>query len=279
MALDLSLHIPVLDEEFRAVTDGKSGLIPVEEALRRFSPASKDGFGENCVWLGGEFPVYEVEMGGAVYRLLLRKRTSDAASWEAIRVAAPARTASGFVLEPGPGAIPNTPMALVREIAYVTGYSEVEVAERATSLKDYRRLYGKLAPDAARLAGFQFDRWFLLETNGGNVASFFDTPPGVNAETWTVALNLIESHEPERLMDYAVSKAPGELGPKAASLLLRALRLRAGHTYTPRAIPMGSLISQKYAASEWSALHLRRQGPVGRIRSLDYRPMEYTFTS
>jgi len=200
-------------------------------------------------------------MGGAVYRLLLRETWPGSGKFEAIRVAAAGSATDGVVLTPGPDAIPNTPMALVREISYVTGSPLHEVADRAYSLRDYRRSHGNLEPVLSSLKSFRFAEWFLLETTNGDVSSLFDTPSGVNSEVWTLLLKLLEFHEPEQLMDYAVSKVASEAGENAAKVMMRALRIRAGHCYTPRRLSMLSLISEH---CDPRPSGLRRTGPVGK---------------
>ncbi|MFP4895968.1 hypothetical protein [Paraburkholderia sp. EG304] len=60
-------------------------------------------------------------MDGAVYRLLLRETWPGSGKFETICVAAAGYSTDGAVFAPGLDAIPNMPMALVREIAYVTG--------------------------------------------------------------------------------------------------------------------------------------------------------------
>jgi hypothetical protein len=111
------------------------------------------------------------------------------------------------------------------------------------------------------LKPFRFAEWFLLETTDGNISSLFDTPSGVNSELWTLLLKLLEIHDPEQLMDYAVSKVPSEAGESAAKVMMRALRIRAGYHYTPRQISMQSLISEHYDPRPSG---LRRTGPVGK---------------
>ncbi|KGU79690.1 hypothetical protein Y038_3300 [Burkholderia pseudomallei MSHR543] len=173
-------------------------------------------------------------MDDAVYRLLLRETWPGSGKFEPICVAAAGYTTDGVVLAPGPDAIPNMPMALVREIAYVTGNPVHEVADRAHSLRDYRQCYDDLEPVLSSLKPYRFAEWFLLETTGGNVSSLFDTPGGVNSEVWTLLLKLLEFHNAEELMDYAVSEVPSEAGESAAKVMMRALRIRAGHHYMPR---------------------------------------------
>lgn len=252
------LHTPVFDERFRSVTDRGTGQVSLSNALRLYQP-ERPVLGGTSIWLGNEFPLYEVVMDDAVYRLLLRETWPGSGTFEAIRIAAAGYTTDGVVLAPGPDAIPNTPMALVREIAYVTGNSVHEVADRAYSLRDYRQRYGNLEPVVSSLQPYRFAKWFLLETTGGNVSSLFDTPGGVNSEVWTLLLKLLEFHNPQELMDYAVSKIPSEAGESAAKAMMRALRIRAGHHYTPRRISMLSLISEHYDPRPSG---LRRTGPV-----------------
>ena len=259
-----TLHIPVFDERFRSVTDRRTGLVSLGNALRLYQP-ERPRLGS--IWLGNEFPLYEVVMDDAVYRLILRETRPGSGKFEAIRVAAAGSATDGVVLTPGPDAIPNTPMALVREIGYVTGSSVHEVADRAYSLGDYRRCYGNLEPGPSSLKPFRFVEWFLLETTDGNVASLFDTPSGVNSQVWTLLLKLLEFQEPEQLMDYAVSKVPSEAGESAAKVMMRALRIRAGHHYTPRRLSMLSLISEHYDPRPSG---LRRTGPVA-LRSSSIR--------
>jgi hypothetical protein len=253
-----TLHIPVFDERFRSVTDHRTGLVSLANALRLYQP-ERPTLGSSSIWLGNEFPLYEVVMDDAVYRLLLRETGPGSGKFEAIRVAAAGYTTDGVVLAPGADAIPNTPMALVREIAYVTGNPVHEVADRAYSLRDYRQRYGNLDPVVSSLKPYRFAEWFLLKTTGENVSSLFDTPGGVNSEVWTLLLKLLEYHDPEELMDYAVSKVPSEAGEPAAKAMMTALRIRAGHHYTPRCISMLSLISEHYDPRPSA---LRRTGPV-----------------
>ncbi|KGS30113.1 hypothetical protein [Burkholderia pseudomallei] len=228
-----TLHIPVFDERFRSVTDRRTGLVSLAKALRLYQP-ERPRLGSTSIWLGNEFPLYEVVMDDAVYRLLLRETWPGSGKFEPICVAAAGYTTDGVVLAPGPDAIPNMPMALVREIAYVTGNPVHEVADRAHSLRDYRQCYDDLEPVLSSLKPYRFAEWFLLETTGGNVSSLFDTPGGVNSEVWTLLLKLLEFHNAEELMDYAVSEVPSEAGESAAKVMMRALRIRAGHHYMPR---------------------------------------------
>ncbi len=259
MAPNHALHIPVFDERFRSVTD-RWGVVSLAEALRLYQP-ERTPLGSCSIWLGNEFPLYEVVMDDAVYRLLFRETWPGSGKFEAVRVVAAGYTTDGVVLAPRPDAIPNTPMALVREIAYVTGNPVHEVADRAYSLRDYRQCYGNLEPGLSSLMPFRFAEWFLLESTDGKVSSLFDTPSGVNSEIWTLLLKLLEFHDLEQLMDYAVSKVPSEAGEFAAKAMMRALRIRAGHHYTPRYISMQSLISEHYDPRPSA---LRRAGPVER---------------
>ncbi|MGF6441000.1 hypothetical protein [Paraburkholderia youngii] len=115
-----TLHIPVFDERFRSVTDRRTGLVSLAKALRLSQP-ERPKLGSTSIWLGNEFPLYEVVMDDAVYRLLLRETWPGSGKFEAICVAAAGYSTDGALLAPGLDAIPNMPMALVREIAYVTG--------------------------------------------------------------------------------------------------------------------------------------------------------------
>ncbi|MGF6546472.1 hypothetical protein QFZ96_001542 [Paraburkholderia youngii] len=110
----------MFDERFRSVTDRRTGLVSLAKAGRLYQP-ERPKLGSTSILLGNEFPLYEVVTDGAAYRLLLRETWPGSGKFEAICEAAAGYSTDRAVLAPGLDAIPNMPMALVREIAYVTG--------------------------------------------------------------------------------------------------------------------------------------------------------------
>lgn len=274
MTMDLSLHIPVFREQFRSVTNFKTGLVQLVDVIRLYRP---DVFGDglNSLWLGNEFPLYEVAMDGGVYRMLIRERSGTKDAYEVIRIAAPGYTADGFLLEPAPDTVPNTPIALLREIAYVTGNSLTDVARRAYSLMDYRKCHGAKYPAEEQPEQFRFEEWFLLALDGEEVSSLFDTPPGTNAEVWTIFLKVLETRDAQRVMDFVASGASREFGERAAAPMMKALRVRNGLEYTPRNIAAKSLLASFPLPDGQSSL--RRTGPSTKVVSRDSREMLFSF--
>jgi len=256
-------HLPLLDTRFRTATNSDTGIVAAHDVIRIHQEKFFPSLSVNSLWLGNQWPLYEVIMNGTVYRMLIRENTHSKIGYEIFRVVAPGPISDGHVLEPAPATVPNTPMALIEEIAYVTGRAPEYVAERAYSLSDYRKYHVESKPSQEKFERFRFDQWFMLKCDSGIVSSYFDTPSGVNPELWTIFLKIVETQPPNRIMDYIVSGAAREFGERTAAHMMNLMRFKHGYSYSPRVNQSTNLLG----AFPFSLDRLERTGPTATIVS------------
>jgi len=139
-------HTPVILPELRKDTSLRTGLIQLPKALARssFYQSWEDQACNGNMKLGNEFPFYEIAFKGHVYRLLTRPaegnhlmNTPDEERYTLVRTCAPGLQVDGWMLAP-PDAVPNTPRALLAELAEVLGVAYLEMLTDAYSIFHYR---------------------------------------------------------------------------------------------------------------------------------------------
>lgn len=233
-------HTAVLEPDRRKDTELPSGLIPEKAAVRM---AGYPGImylgirGLEPLRLGDEVPFYEVAIHETVYRGLARPVPGQSQQADTrdlkyglARSCAQGLKVAGRTLEPSPGAMPNTPRALVRELQEVTGLSLGEIVDNAYSILNYRRHHGAAYPDSMQPKGYRFKELFLMSVDAqGNLTTFYETPTGVDPEKWTHFLRVLERKECDSLRQYAGSgMARREYGDAGTGAMREALRLRDG---------------------------------------------------
>jgi hypothetical protein len=235
---DRQRSIPVLNESLRWQTDPVSGKAAVSTVANSYRPDIYQ-HAKTSLWLGDQYPLYEVAMDGVVYRMTIR-RAGSGGRFEVLRCVAAGFNIDGVILEPVPTEIPNTPMALIREIALVTGASIPDVVERAYSICDYRKYFDFHYPQTMEPVRYRFREWFLAIPEGGDYRSLYDTPATtgrvptqMEEDKWTMFLQVLDSRDPQHLVDYVAHNARKEFPESVVPLMMQALRLRNGHEYTP----------------------------------------------
>ncbi|MGF6539383.1 hypothetical protein [Paraburkholderia youngii] len=262
-------RIPVLHIGFRSLTNPETGLVSVEEALKAGNPGSASD-----LRLGNEYPLYEVALDRDVYRMIIRPRRSDG-RYEVIRCVANGLKTDGFVFEPQPINIPNTPSALIREMADVTGISPADLISRAHSVRDYRVQFRGRFPDSLEPKGYRFNEWFLASQHGSEVSTLYDTPRGVDPDRWTAFLRVLDSRDPHKVMDYLSSSAHKEFPLHVISQMMAGWRDRHGHVYQARPSNSGLLLQTFTLTDEEQKF--KRTGPTRKAEPSSSSPMVFSF--
>ena len=223
--------IALLYPGWRQKTDPATGLVKAADAIPHFDRTrfgTTMGFGSRTLYLGDEWPVYEIQFRGQMYRLLCRPRKGEAAH-ELIRCKALGLKADGILLAP-PEAIPNTPQAFLAELMALTGATAQELTEDAYDILSYRET-NKAYPATETPEGYRLQNTLLLVKEGPTaVRSLYDEASrGVYADRWTLFLHSLDAGFDQKLMNYLGSSISlRELGERNHQNAVLAAKLKFG---------------------------------------------------
>lgn len=241
--MDQALHFPVLRPRFRRITNTENGLIPVYEALRAFTDERSLAFvGPGYLHLAGERPIYEICFRDKIYRMMFRKKShSDEAHYEFIRCISEGMTSDGILLD-APEFIPNSPLALLTEIASLVGVSEREVLNEAYDILRFRVANVAKYPTSFKPDGYHLTSSLLLIDAEKNIQTFYSTPKLVRPELWTLFLAVLDQEKIQPLINYVFSSTcHREMGTAGRDAAISVLKCRVGNQLQPRPTSIGSL--------------------------------------